>query len=405
MTQPNSANLETLSAPPVARPNEPAALIHSGLTTRAYRRLQIVATAFPLSAGILLYGWRAAGATALLWMTMLLAAAVWKRAGRFAFDLPQGGGYGVLLLSLAIPAHLFSLQALDGMRWPWLLLVSMGLLLAILRWLEHAVGWEGVRSVLLCIILFGWIFPSALTPRWVLQRGHLILGDLRDAPSGLDPSAVKETWTTRKAQNEFDAIRVEPPVRPLSFFSRGQSFATQEYLSIDGLLREFLPPLEDVVIAGQAAPIGQASGIAIIIGGLFLIYRGLIDYRIPVLILAATGLTLLLLPTPIALTPTGVEWRWMTGRDPAVGWATALTFMNYHLLASPLLLMAFFFATDAGIRPLDRRSRVLFALLVGVLAGGAQLYVSTAYGPFMALLAVSLFTPLLDSRHRARPLI
>jgi Na+-translocating ferredoxin:NAD+ oxidoreductase RnfD subunit len=92
-------------------------------------------------------------------------------------------------------------------------------------------------------------------------------------------------------------------------------------------------------------------------------------------------------------------------RAEQVGWAKAITFVNYEIMVGPMLLMIFFFATAPALRPMSRRARVLYGLLVGVLAAGLQLYVSISYGPYLALLIVSLLTPLLDRLFRPHPLV
>ena len=58
--------------------------------------------------------------------------------------------------------------------------------------------------------------------------------------------------------------------------------------------------------------------------------------------------------------------------------------------------VSFFLATAPEIRPLTRRGRAMYALLVGVFAAVLQLYVSVSFGPYVALLLVSLLTPALD---------
>jgi len=88
-----------------------------------------------------------------------------------------------------------------------------------------------------------------------------------------------------------------------------------------------------------------------------------------------------------------------------VGWAKAITLANYEVMAGPLLLMFFFFATGPALRPMARRARVIYGLLVGVVAAGLQLYMSIPIGPYVALLAVSLLTPVLDRVFRQHPLV
>jgi hypothetical protein len=108
--------------------------------------------------------------------------------------------------------------------------------------------------------------------------------------------------------------------------------------------------------------------VQVIVGGLFLMYHGLIDYRIPLIILAMTLICLLVFPVPVVIRETAPEWRWLAFRMPEVGWPLATTFANYEIMASPLLFMAFFLATSPSVRPMSRRARTIFAVLVGAVA-------------------------------------
>ena len=68
-------------------------------------------------------------------------------------------------------------------------------------------------------------------------------------------------------------------------------------------------------------------------------------------------------------------------------------------------LIAFFLAPLPSLRPLARRWRIAYGLLLGPLMALAQLYSSVAFGPFLALLAVSLLTPTIDRFTHARTLV
>jgi hypothetical protein len=94
---------------------------------------------------------------------------------------------------------------------------------------------------------------------------------------------------------------------------------------------------------------------------------------------------ILILPIPVAIHEITGEatrhWHWLAMRQPSIGSALAVTFANYEVMASPLLFTAFFLATSPAIRPLARRGRVIYALLVGALSARQQLYVSVSVGP------------------------
>ena len=164
-----------------------------------------------------------------------------------------------------------------------------------------------------------------------------------------------------------------------------------------------MPPLQDLIVAGQPGPLGLSSVVAVIMGGLFLLYRGMIDYRIPLLTCVAAYVALMVLPIP-ALIDNGAQWRWGAFRTPATGWSAGITFVNYEIMASPLIFTAFFLATTASIRPMTARGRAVFAIALGLVAAALQLYVSVSYGPYLALLIVSLFTPELDKLFKIKPL-
>ena len=92
----------------------------------------------------------------------------------------------------------------------------------------------------------------------------------------------------------------------------------RSWLSLESLLRDELPPLEDLIIGGQPGPIGGTCAVAIIIGGLFLLYRGIIDFRVPVCVFAGALLALLSLPIPILIRDNGPDWRWFAFRTHPV---------------------------------------------------------------------------------------
>jgi Na+-translocating ferredoxin:NAD+ oxidoreductase RnfD subunit len=122
---------------------------------------------------------------------------------------------------------------------------------------------------------------------------------------------------------------------------------------------------------------------------------------------------MLVLPIPAVIkevatggfTHTEIDWRWLPLRDPVIGAAKAMTFASYEVMAGPLLFMSFFLATAAEIRPMTRRGRVLYAVLIGLYSALLQMYVSVAYGPYIALLMISLLTPLFDRYFKPRSLV
>jgi Na+-translocating ferredoxin:NAD+ oxidoreductase RnfD subunit len=407
--------------PPAAEPRLPVARAGRDLDLRhgqdllRFYAVQAMGATFPALAGVLLFGWRALAMLAVILPVAVAATLIWRKIG------PRGRQLHVphvmwlaTLLWLMLPAHLMADAARLGYRHdPWPIAVAGAILLVVLTWLLGGVGSGRIHPVLATFLLLTVLFehggPSGqgyLAPTAVLQRHRLFFGDVLKAARPQTPAYPKEGYLGSQPVPEADALRLDPAGARLLAFTSGQQRPGRAWLSLESLLRDEMPPLEDLIIGGHPGPLGATCAVAVIIGGLFLLYRGVIDFRVPVCAIVGAYVALLVLPIPLVIKESGPEWKWLALRDPVnVGPAKALTFANYEMMAGPMLLMTFFLATSPSLRPIARRARVVYGLLVGVLAAGLQLYASISYGPYLGLLLVSLLTPLLDRVFRQRPLV
>lgn len=378
-------------------------LVHAGTGVDGFYTAWFLGAVFPLAAGLALYGWRALAVIGLMVTSAWLALLVWRRVGaRGPMLRPSQGLWLALLLALMFPA---TFSRTDPSDVPWALPAAAGVVLAIFLWLLGGLGAARVHPALVTFLFLVALFYATLVPYWVLQRHQAFAGDLWDAPPVGARAPAAEPWVLRPPQPGPDAVWAEPASQRLVLYTTGKAAPDRDVLLLQGLIRDRLPPLEDLVVGGHPGPIGSSSAIAVIIGGLFLLYRGVIDYRIPLVIVLSAYLALLILPVPVSITDRGPHYLWLAMRDPRVQWVTAVTFAHYELMASPILFMAFFLATAPAVRPMARGARVLFAIGVGLLSAVAQLYLSVAYGPYGALLAVSLLTPVLDRFNQPKPLV
>jgi Na+-translocating ferredoxin:NAD+ oxidoreductase RnfD subunit len=405
--------------PPVQLANAPgvagrrAILGHSGMTVPRFFSLHVLGAMLPIAAGLLLYGWRALIVIALVVGSATLAVPVWKRIGARGAQLRTSHVLWLsLLLSLMLPVHLLTLEppfeSVPGAQWA--ILAASGVLVVMFAWLLGGVGSGRIHPVLIAYLLLVVVFKQALIPHWVLHKDRLFVGDVAKSERLL-PINATAGWVKTPSMTGQDGIYEDAVSEKLFRYTSGQQRPDRTYLSLDGLLRAEMPPLEDLILGGQPGPIGAASAIAVIVGGLFLLYHGVIDFRVPLLIYVTAFIALLILPIPAVIQEvatsgrhTHVDWRWLALRDSDnVGIARAITFVNYETMAGPLLFMAFFLATAPAVRPMARRARAIFAILIGLLAAIFQLYVSVSFGPYLALLVVSLVTPTCDKIFRARP--
>ncbi|MGA3067163.1 MAG: RnfABCDGE type electron transport complex subunit D [Tepidisphaeraceae bacterium] len=399
--------LETSPAPAPTIAAAPSPL-HSGIEIGTLISLEILAAMFPLTGGFFLFGWRAIGATAVILLSTLVTAAVWSQIGWRGRQMNLWHClWMALVLSLMLPAHLFSTAPLDN-QIVWPILPAAGMILAMLVWLLGGIGAQRIQPSVVTVLILFVLFHDALTPRYVLRVDRMVVGDLLKSVPAQSPMIEKGAWlfVSRGAGGPgVDALQVVPATEKLLAYTSGQVRPDRSSLTLQMLIRDQMPPLEDLIIAGQSSAIGTGSAVIVIVGGLFLLYRGLIDFRLPVLTLLAAMACLLILPIPVVITDTATEWRWFAFRQHYLGWPVAITFMNYELLASPLLLTIFFLSNAPGQRPITRRGRAIFALVLGALSAILQLYVFASVGPYIALLLVSLLTPTLDRTLRPRTLV
>ncbi len=373
----------------------------------------------PVAAGVVAFGWRALLCILLLMLGAAGGWAAWRLVGRRGRHVHLLHTLWLaLLLAALLPAHLAA-DFIPGVEGPepgilWPVLPAAGLALAALNWLLGGTAGGRINPALICYLLVVVLVGAAsLTPHLVLRREAAATGDLLQYRREPVAELAAKPWVSRGAAYETSAIWQIPASSRLSLYTVGLEQPERRRFTLESLIRDRMPPMEDLIVMGQPAPIGMCSAAALITGGLFLIFRGVSDARIPVLSLAGAYLALMIAPIPAAVTQEGPAWTWFpglggllpSGRFHAVGWDVGLTFVHYELLAGPMLFIAFFLAPLPSLRPLAGHWRAWYALLLGALMAIAQLYGSVAYGPFIALLAVSLLTPLVDRYTHAETLV
>ena len=129
--------------------------------------------------------------------------------------------------------------------------------------------------------------------------------------------------------------------------------------------------------------IGETSALAIIIGGAYLLYRGVITWHTPVAYLGTVAIYAAILH--------------------AVAPAASLPPL-FHLLSGGLMLGAFFMATDMATTPISRKGQFLFGVGCGVLTMLFRTVATGAYpeGTSFAILIMNALAPLINRLFRPR---
>lgn len=133
-----------------------------------------------------------------------------------------------------------------------------------------------------------------------------------------------------------------------------------------------LPPLKDLFLGNIGGCIGETSAILLILGGLWLLYRGVINWRIPFTYIGTVAIMTLLLS------------------------GGGLQGMLYHLFAGGLMLGAFFMATDYASSPVTPKGQIIFGIGAGILTSVIRLYGGYPEGVSYSILLMNVVAPLLD---------
>lgn len=142
-----------------------------------------------------------------------------------------------------------------------------------------------------------------------------------------------------------------------------------------------------LLTGNQSGSIGETSAVAILVGGLFLLYKRYITWHIPVSFLATVA---------------AMAWIF-GGKDPVTGNMVLMTGDPIvHLLSGGLMLGAWFMATDYVTSPSIRNGQILFGFGCGFLTMIIRLKGGFPEGVMFAILIMNCFAPLIDRGFRSR---
>jgi electron transport complex protein RnfD len=142
-----------------------------------------------------------------------------------------------------------------------------------------------------------------------------------------------------------------------------------------------LPTLAQMFFGTVSGSLGETSALAVLLGGLYLFYRGHIDWRTPFSFLG----TVFVLTSVFAA---------VTGKGPA--------YPFFHLFAGGLFLGAFFMATDWVTTPVTKLGRILFGIGCGCLVVLIRIKGGYPEGVAYSILLMNVVTPLLDRYTKSR---
>ena len=166
-----------------------------------------------------------------------------------------------------------------------------------------------------------------------------------------------------------------PKAQPFQFTADAVTGATP-LATLNGGTTEGIKLL-DLFLGKQGGVMGETCAIAIILGGVYLLIRGIADWRIPVSFIGTAFVCYLL----------------KDGAEMAL----------YQVLSGGLLLGAFFMATDYATSPITRLGRVIFGIGCGFFLFLIRAFATYPEGCSFAILFMNVLTPMIDRFTMPRP--
>ena len=135
----------------------------------------------------------------------------------------------------------------------------------------------------------------------------------------------------------------------------------------------------DLLFGATGGSLGEVAALALIIGGIYMIWRKIITWHIPVSVIGTVAVFTLLV--------------WLI--DP-----TVCVNPLYHLLGGGLMLGAIFMATDYVTSPMSSTGKIIYGIGIGLLTVIIRLWGSYPEGMSFAILLMNAVTPLINKKFK-----
>ena len=132
--------------------------------------------------------------------------------------------------------------------------------------------------------------------------------------------------------------------------------------------------LSDMFIGNIGGSLGEISAMMLLIGGLYLIFRKVISWQIPVAYIGTVAVLTFLFPQ---------------GND-------AMSWMLYNVLGGGLFLGAFFMATDYVTSPVTKKGQLIFGIGCGLITVFIRYFGSYPEGVCYSILVMNCCTWIID---------
>ncbi|HOF54531.1 MAG TPA: RnfABCDGE type electron transport complex subunit D [Prolixibacteraceae bacterium] len=175
------------------------------------------------------------------------------------------------------------------------------------------------------------------------------------------------TWPVSRMA-ETDAVTAATPLGIL----KGGVLSGRPLQELSGNL----PGIDNLLLGNMGGSLGEISAALLILGGIYLLWKKIITWQIPVSILLTMAVY------------AGIFWLINPEKyiDPL-----------FHILAGGAILGAIYMATDMVTSPMTGKAQLIYGIGIGIITMTIRLFGAYPEGVSFAILIMNGFTPLLNS--------
>ncbi|MEF9921945.1 MAG: RnfABCDGE type electron transport complex subunit D [Anaerovoracaceae bacterium] len=228
-------------------------------------------------------------------------------------------------------------------------------------------------------LLIAFNVPSSL-PYWIAIIGCFVaIVIVKQLYGGIGRNVVNPAITARIVLFVSFATQMTTwPLPSMSAVADATTGATPLGILKEGNIAD-LPSNMEMFLGFIGGSMGEVSAIALLIGGLFLIWKKVISPIIPVCFIGTVFV--------IAFVFYSVN-----GGD-----ASALSMAVFHVLAGGVMLGAFFMATDYVTSPLLPTGKIIFGIGCGLITMVIRLWGNYPEGVSFSIMLMNILTPHIDN--------
>ena len=225
----------------------------------------------------------------------------------------------------------------------WLPVIASAFAIIVVKMLYGGIG-KNIVNPALSGRIFVFISFSGLMTKWI-PAGQTINKSVLSLPL-------------------FKNVDVVSSATPLSYLKNGDASIVTDV------------PLINAFSGAVGGCIGETSAVLLIVGGIYLLYKKIINWHIPASFIGTVALVTFLFPT--------------------VADISRFEFMCYHLFSGGLMLGAIFMATDYATSPVTPVGRIIYGVGCGLITVFIRYFGGYPEGVSFAILLMNFLTWFID---------